>query len=255
MSMCVDETKTIKEIIANAKKYCKMTKVMCYDNNNEFKPGTRFMSWEHCYFEFGAAFGEFTHQNYKDINNHLALCLSNYLASWGMLRNSFLLDYDYTVHIPVVEEILKEENGNFKYKDLFGIKWCNLNEQEFKKKIGDLNELYKSIEQLYKVVSGEKGVTITLVTKVLLGALGCIPAYDSYLKETVKNNLLGQLDVKSLDVNSFEPLINYYGKHKETFDESRLNSDMYMKLPELKNLPYPPMKFLDMGLWMMNETS
>lgn len=248
MSMCVDETKTIKEIIANAKTYCKMTKVM--DNEHEFKPGTRFMSWEHCYFEFGAAFGKFTHQNtYEDINNHLALCLSNYLASWGMLRNSFLLDYDYTVHIPVVEEILKKEKDKFKYIDLFGIEWCNLSKQNFNTNIKNLKELYRSIQKLYKGVSGKKGVTITLVTKVLLGALGCIPAYDKYFKKTVKKYLF-----KRLGVNSFEKLIKYYGKHKETFDESRFHPDMRMKLPKLNKQPYPPMKFLDMALWMMYET-
>lgn len=50
--------------------------------------------------------------------DYLSLQLAFYLASWGMYRgSSFLLQKDYKIYIPVVEEVLKS-----KYDILFGMK-------------------------------------------------------------------------------------------------------------------------------------
>ena len=65
----------------------------------------RYCSWEHCYAQFYEA-----RQNPEKPNiDNLSLHLAFYLASWGMYRgSSFLLQYDYTIHTFVVEEILKQ---------------------------------------------------------------------------------------------------------------------------------------------------
>lgn len=72
----------------------------------------RYRSWEHCYSHFIKARGS------QEIDyDYLSLQLAFYLASWGMYRgSSFLLQKDYKVHIPVVEELLSE-----KYDVLAGI--------------------------------------------------------------------------------------------------------------------------------------
>ena len=62
---------------------------------------TRYKSWEHCY----NAFKKYRKDESK--TELLCLHLSCYLASWGMLRNSGLMNYDYFVHKPLVEEIAK----------------------------------------------------------------------------------------------------------------------------------------------------
>ena len=61
----------------------------------------RYRSWEHCYSHFIKARGS------QEIDyDYLSLQLAFYLASWGMYRgSSFLLQKDYKVHIPVVEEL------------------------------------------------------------------------------------------------------------------------------------------------------
>ncbi len=62
---------------------------------------TRYKSWEHCY----NAFKKYRKDESK--TELLCLHLSCYLASWGMLRNSELMNYDYFVHKPFIEEISK----------------------------------------------------------------------------------------------------------------------------------------------------
>ena len=71
----------------------------------------RYRSWEHCYSNFYHARGK------EDVDiDYLSLGL-HYLASWGMYRgSSFLLQKGYKIHIPVIEELLKN-----KYDPLMGI--------------------------------------------------------------------------------------------------------------------------------------
>ena len=69
---------------------------------------TRYKSWEHCY----NAFKKYRKDESK--TELLCLHLSCYLASWGMLRNSELMNYDYFVHKPFIEEISKP-----KYDELY----------------------------------------------------------------------------------------------------------------------------------------
>ena len=62
----------------------------------------RFASWEHCYEAF-----KNNKQNRNDETiDFLSLHLAWYLASWGMLRNSFLFYKDYKIHVPVVRLLL-----------------------------------------------------------------------------------------------------------------------------------------------------
>ena len=80
-------------------------------------PNDRLRSWEHCYKSFHDARGCKTADQ-----DYLSLMLAFYLASWGMYRgSSFLLQKDYKIHRPVLEEILKPE-----YDTLFGIECIKL---------------------------------------------------------------------------------------------------------------------------------
>jgi len=125
---------------------------------------TRYRSWEHCYKAFQDS------RNYPDKVDYLCLHLAWYLASWGMLRNSFLLDHDYLVHKPVVIELVSE-----KYELLY--------QSEHTAEIIPLTlEAAKTIRRSY----GDSPVTDTLITKILLGVFGCTPAYDRYFKDSAR---------------------------------------------------------------------
>lgn len=73
--------------------------------------------YQHCYTHFAKARNEAN----PDVD-YLSLQLAFYLASWGMYHgSSFLLQRDYQVHTPIVQEILKKE-----YDCLLGVDCSDL---------------------------------------------------------------------------------------------------------------------------------
>ena len=72
-----------------------------------------------------------------------------YLASWGMYRgSSFLLQKDYKIHIPVVEEVLKT-----KYNILFGVNCENLFDKEVQSL---LQELSQFLTRYYEMIRSQE---------------------------------------------------------------------------------------------------
>ena len=187
-----------------------------YDELREDKNG-RYRSWEHCYKSFHDA-----RSNPDADYDYLSLHLAFYLASWGMYRgSSFLLQTDYKVHIPVVKEILKE-----KYDCLFGIECSDLRKENVQKRLRKLDCFMKShygdIRKSVKEADVKNKLSTTLITKILMGALGCVPAYD--------RSLLG--------------LVDFYEKNYVKLEKARKKLKVY-------DLPYPQMKLLDMGFWQI----
>ena len=142
----------------------------------------RYRSWEHCYSRFIKARGS------NDVDyDYLSLQLAFYLASWGMYRgSSFLLQKDYKVHIPVVKELLSE-----KYDVLAGIKCVSFREKSNQQLLLDINSFlglyYDKIRREVKEQELKNQLSFTLITKILMGTLGCVPAYDRYFIAGIKN--------------------------------------------------------------------
>ncbi len=204
-------------------------------------PNHRFRSWEHCFSHF---------QNRKaiesdaDIDNS-ALHLAFYLASWGMYRgSSFLLQKDYKVHYPVVCELL-----NKKYESLWALDIDALNSDS--PEVLLLFSLVKKIKTIYQ----EKVITINgrqnqgnasdiLVTKILLGTMGCIPAYDRLFKKGV--SLHGDFPAR-LGKSSYIGLIRFYNKNKDVLKV--VQSEIAQR-----SITYPPMKLIDMYFWNLGAS-
>ena len=79
----------------------------------------------------------------------------------------------------------------------------------------------------------------TLITKILLGALGCVPAYDRYYKESVKKYHISSGKYNS---DSVYRVAKFYCDHEDEFERLRL------ELSE-RRIEYPPMKLMDMCFW------
>ena len=203
----------------------------------------RYCSWEHCYAQFYEA-----RQNPEKPNvDNLSLHLAFYLASWGMYRgSSFLLQYDYTIHTSVVKEILKPE-----YNKLFGIECKELNSEQtvllLKKLNSEIGGIYKQFRSNAGKEDIKQDISTTLVTKVLLGALGCVPAYDRFFVDAVKKN---EVTTGNYNIASLQKLIKFYEKHQERLEELRSKFLIeYQFNEDKKTLLYPQMKVLDMGFW------
>ena len=206
-----------------------------YDDARANENG-RSRSWEHCYRVFRDARND-PSPDYDYLSLHLAF----YLASWGMYRGScFILQKDYKVHTPIVEEILKPE-----YDCLFGLACADLRNDD----VGEqYTKLYKYIDGYFdpirKEVAGREvatPVSPVLITKILMGTLGCVPAYDRFFEEGAK--YLG-LEKKSYNKDSPLELADFYEEHNDRLEEARRGM-------RTDDLIYPQMKLLDMGFWQI----
>lgn len=143
-------------------------KVAAYHGKIEGITNYRYRSWEHCYafFQKAGQAGLAAHRE------HAALQLGFYLASWGMYRGScFLLQYDYTAHLPVVDHLTL--NCQQLWDTDFG------SSDDHFDLIPDILALKDAIWDAY----GPCGQpTDTLLTKVILGTVGCLPATDRFFR-------------------------------------------------------------------------
>ncbi len=199
-------------------------------------PNGRHRSWEHCYKNFHDA----RHQTSPDYD-YLSLQLAFYLASWGMYRgSSFLLQKDYRIHIPIVEEILTPQ-----YDCLFGIECIALEKQEVQ---DSLKKLESTIERYYGEIRRDiKGahlksrLSTALITKILMGTLGCVPAYDKYFIAGIKRQ---RVTTGYYNVASLLGLVDFYRYNHDKLEAMRKHLTAY-------DLLYPQMKLLDVGFWLI----
>ena len=206
-----------------------------YDDARRDKNG-RSRSWEHCYRVFRDA-----RTDPSPDCDYLSLHLAFYLASWGMYRgSSFLLQKDYKVLVPIVEEILKPE-----YDCLFGVACADLRESEVKDRLENLNKyIAKHFEPIRDEVAGRKvasDVSPVLITKILMGTLGCVPAYDRFFVDGIKKY---KVTTQEYSLESVRKLAKFYEAHNDRLEEARRG----MRTDELI---YPQMKVLDMGFWQI----
>ena len=194
----------------------------------------RFKSWEHCY----SAFAENQNKTDEATIDLLCLNLAFYLASWGMLRSSFLLQKDYKIHREAVLEMQKEEYNILRTFDLDILESDEFVNSLLKLQIS-LNQIYEKIKKTVKL-DGKEEITDTLFTKILLGVFGCIPAYDRYFKKVVKN--YGILKINSFNPMQIKDFAGFYRRHKNIFDEAQ------QKISSV-GIKYSPMRLLDLLLW------
>lgn len=179
----------------------------------------RYNSWNHCFTTFG---------NPELNRKELSLNLGFYLASWGMYRGSSqLLHKDFLVHEGAVKHILAKQQLR-----------SGSNKEIDKEDLDDL----KSVIQDLKIYCAEVNVspTDTLISKILLGTLGCLPAFDRYFVAGVKSD---GFEFKSLSEDSLEELFLFYEDNAEELREIQKQ-----ELAE-STIFYPRMKLIDMYFW------
>ena len=200
-----------------------------YSDRIKNEKNNRFLSWEHCYTCFYRARQDKTN---VDID-YLSLQLAFYLASWGMYRGStFLLQKDYKIHIPVVEEILKA-----KYDDLLGITCKDIvidkNMNALEECIGFLKQYYDKVRRTTKSNDVRNDLSDTLITKTLLGVLGCVPAYDRFFRSGIRHYHIAR------------GISKFYEKNFKILEE--VKNDLLIE----ESISYPQMKIIDMLFWQI----
>jgi hypothetical protein len=111
----------------------------------------------------------------------------------------------------------------------------------------NLNLLEEVSERIRKAYAEEKpsfegvtnNATDTLVTKILLGTLGCVPAYDRYYVQAVKQY---GISVGGYNKESVRDVAKYYLSYQDEFEAVRAELSTH-------GAEYPAMKLMDMCMW------
>ena len=204
-------------------------KIRAYSSDLARDEHHRYRSWEHCYRFFRRiAPGEMhTHRDAA------ALQLGFYLASWGMYRgSSFLLQHSYTAHLGVIDCLASPRYSTLWQQDFGSAEQDSTLVPTVLSAVGAVRDAYVQFGQ----------PTDTLVTKVLLGTLGCLPACDRYFLAGFKSegHAYSYLNVPFIERLLLFCRTNVAGLRSE---QERIKSST--------GVDYPFMKLVDMYFWQL----
>lgn len=212
--------KNIKEIIA---------KYLSGITADEFH---RYKSWDNCFQAFSVS-------KQSEIQ---VLELAFYLASWGMYRGSSgLLQKNHLIHKGAVNIVFLMTSQKLK---------CNQTTEVKRENINAILEVKNELTQHYSNIYFTKGAdkpkpispTDTLLSKIMLGTLGCVPAYDRYFIDGLKEM---KMQHTGFNESSLNELFNF-------IDNNRNEITQVQKLIKTKTQRhYPLMKILDMYFWQI----
>jgi hypothetical protein len=173
-----------------------------------------------------------------DNNRDLAaLHLAFYLASWGMYRgSSFLLQHDFTVHGSAVD-VLRDPRFEDLWAHDFG---SSAEDRRFIPLILELVDYVRRAYRPFAVGVGSGGATDTLVTKVILGTVGCLPACDQLFVRGFKSD---GYQYSYLNLAFVERVFEFCQ------DNLRQLCTAQSEVQRLRGLRYPLMKLVDMHFW------
>jgi hypothetical protein len=197
----------------------------------ENDPFHRYWSWDLCFKEFSEI---------KENEKH-PLSLAFYLASWGMYRGSGgLLQKNHRVHEKAVKII---------YSSKYNLLRCTKNKEVSRSLIPLILDLKDSIGSYYNSLDFIRGGltkrlsdTDTLLSKILLGTTGCVPAYDRFF---IAGMRISKMKKCWFDGNSLEEIFDFIAENEISIRQSQ------EIVKEKTNSDYPVMKIIDMYFWQI----
>ena len=174
---------------------------------NEFKtksnPDDRYTSFDYCYNYFRTSKPD-------DLTNDIeksCLTLGFYLASWGMFRgSSFLLEKSVKHFQPTIQYVATID------KTVWEIDVDSYD----KENIQAIIKIYNDIKN--RLIPNDNA-DLTLITKILLGVFGFIPAFDNFFCDTFRALFSGQCGFRRVNPNSLTCIKQFYESNKTTIDK------------------------------------
>jgi len=138
-------------------------------------PNHRYASFDYCFNYFQGFRSKSEIAAPQNMENS-CMQLGAYLASWGMFRaSSFLLQKKSMRHFQSVIEVIASKQQAALWR-------IDCNEYGEDAKV-HLQNAYKEIRC---AVVPSREAHLTLVTKIMLGVFGCVPAFDSRFTDTMR---------------------------------------------------------------------
>ncbi len=194
---------------------------------------SREKSWNLCY----EAFRQFRRMKRigEEEKKNASLELCAYLASFGMYRNSALLAINYMGFLEIMPILFDKK---YYCLDSLDVEVCCNNISI----VCELKEdLKREMNRIKEKSHGSKGITDTLVSKIIMGAYGCTVAYDDNVRKALSE--LRQKEIvkfTSFRHESLEELYNLY------------NSNIVNK-EFVKGDSLTPMRKIDICLWYYGD--
>lgn len=194
--------------------------VLSYYNEIVLDNNHRYKSWEHCYNCFC--------NEYSDNKDIACLHLAFYLASWGMYRgSSLLLQKDYKFLLPIIDVCRKYQY--LKYESIDNVDYAK-----------GLLLIKRDLIKSFNIVN--QSPSNTLITKIILGTLGIIPAYDRLFIIGIKAHGFKNY---SFNIKSINEIVDFA---KNNFDELIFIQKKIKEKGDI-DFTYPIMKIIDMFFW------
>ncbi|MDD2257147.1 MAG: hypothetical protein PHQ26_02465 [Bacteroidales bacterium] len=192
-------------------------------------PDDRYTSFDYCYNYFRK-----TNDLTQDIEKS-CLALGFYLASWGMFRGSSFL----------LQKSVKHFEGTIRYiatldKSIWEIDVDSYDE----KNIQTIIKTYCDIK--FNLINKDNSDLI-LITKILLGVFGFIPAFDNNFCDSFRTIYSGQCGFRKVNEKSLAFIRRFYESNKTTID--KLSSETFttdFMTGQKTTLHYPKSKIIDM---------
>lgn len=191
----------------------------------------RYCSFDYCYNYFHPS----SEINIIKDMEKSCLVLGFYLASWGMYRgSSFLLDKSVKYYSQTIEYIASTD------KCSWNIDVDNYNQE-------NIREIKKIYDEIKFLIIKNNNADLTLVTKILLGVFGFVPAFDSYFCNTFRTIYKNQCGFRKLNDNSLSLIHDFYINNNQSIDNiSKKTFTRDFKTGEKSKLNYPKAKIIDM---------
>ncbi len=199
---------------------------------SEIQPKSRWVSFDYCYNYFYQNRGE---KLIDDIEKS-CLVLGFYLASWGMFRGkSHLSQHSLAIYQPVIEYISKLDDSYWE------IDVDNYDETS-------INKIIKVYDDIKNEIIPEN-THLTVVTKILLGVFGFIPAFDTNFcngfRKIHKGNDRGGF--RTVNQNSLLLIKKFYESNKEEINTCQNNQfTIDFSSGKVTKIKYTKAKIIDM---------
>lgn len=168
-------------------------------------PEERYASYDYCfnYFQSFRETGRVATLASRDNLEASCLHLAFYLASWGMFRGSSFLLEKSPKHFQALIEVL-----------------VSLDKTIWNIDVGDYSDansrrlLLHCKDEITKALGERNGPTDTLITKIMLGVFGNVPAFDTYFAKGFK--------LRKFNETALERIFRFYDQNRLIIDGYRM---------------------------------
>lgn len=188
------------------------------------KDTARYASFDYCFNYFHSFYERRQLEDLVAPHNLQTSCLhlGFYLASWGMLRGkSHLLQGSMKLYVPLLEVIVDSP-------ELFALDVPDYDSD----RISTLRRGFDRVRLAFPHPATE-----TLITKVMLGVFGCVPAFDTYFKSGFRASTFGPKSLRGIR--------EFYDGTSSTIDRYRIPTIDFQS-GEDTELRYTVAKVIDM---------